>query len=284
MRSFLSLLFLVTINSAFSQDISGEWVSGNVKAYQLSNETASRVYHININSKNKSLLGESRIYFKSKDGFLKTGLFGNVDTLNHVIVLHTENFRSSIDATEQHMKDYNNYKWTYSSDGSNEYLTLVRNEEFPHIMLDSNISFSRVKKVAVKSALIIKETVKPKEEPITHPVTERANKVFKEILADVDSIKVDLYDVGEIDGDSVSLFLNDQLVASHQMLKASAMTFMLKLDRNIPENKLVLFAENLGKVPPNSAYMVITVGKKEYSVNMQSDEKTNGEIVFRFLK
>jgi len=66
------------------------------------------------------------------------------------------------------------------------------------------------------------------------------------------------------------------------MLKASATTFMITLDKNLPENKLVLFAENLGRVPPNTAYMVITINKKEYTLNMQSDEKTNGEILFRF--
>jgi hypothetical protein len=281
MRFLFSFLFLATIHSSFSQDISGQWVSGNVKAYQLSNETASRVYSINI-KKNKSLEGESKIYFKSKEGFLKTALFGTVDTAKHIIVLHTENFRSSVDGTDKNMKDYNSYTWAYSSDGINEFLTLVRNEEFPHIMLDSNISFARVKTVAKP---IAQETIKTKENPVTvHPVATRTNKVFKDILADADSIKVELYDVGEIDGDSVSLFLNDKLVAVHQMLKASPLTFMLKLDRNIEENKLVLFAENLGKVPPNSAYMVITVGKKEYPVNMQSDEKTNGEIVFRFAK
>jgi hypothetical protein len=281
MRFLFSFLFLVISINSFSQDISGQWVSGNVKAYQLSNETASRVYSINI-KKNKSLEGESKIYFKSKEGFLKTALFGTVDTVKHIIVLHTENFRSSVDGTDKNMKDYNSYKWAYSSDGINEFLTLVRNEDFPHIMLDSNISFARVKTVAKP---IAQETIKTKENPVTvHPVATRTNKVFKEILAEVDSIKVELYDVGEIDGDSVSLFLNDKLVAVHQMLKASPLTFMLKLDRNIEENKLVLFAENLGKVPPNSAYMVITVGKKEYPVNMQSDEKTNGEIVFRLAK
>ena len=232
----------------------------------------------------KSLQGESKIYFKSKEGFLKTHLFGTVDTLAHGMVLHTENMRSSIDGTQEHMKDNNKYNWTYSADSIKEYLMLVRDEEFPHILLDSNIVFSRVKtKVEVPPVQPVAIAAKKGDTTTKiHPVVERKNRLFKEILTDTNLVKIDLYDVGEIDGDSVSLFLNDKLIASHQMLKASATTFMITLDKNLPENKLVLFAENLGRVPPNTAYMVITINKKEYTLNMQSDEKTNGEILFRF--
>lgn len=282
MKTVFLFLFILISSKAFSQDISGEWVSQKVNAYELKNESAARVYSININKKNKSFEGESKIYFKSKEGFLKTVLFGAVDTLSHTIIIHTESLRSSVDGTEEHMKDNNKYNWTYSFDGTKEYLTLVRDEEFPHIMLESNIVFSRLKPKhetpIAKQIVVIKGDSSIK----SHPVIERKNKLFKEIIVDTNLVKIDLYDVGEIDGDSVSLFLNGKLVAEHQMLRASAITFTITLDKNLPENKLVLFAENLGRVPPNTAYMVITINKKEYTLNMQSDEKTNGEVVFRF--
>jgi|GEM_PF-5506693 len=202
MRKAFILLFVLIAVSTFSQDISGEWVSEKVGAFSLKNESASRIYSININKKAKSLQGESKIYFKSKEGFLKTLLFGTIDTLAHAMVLHTENMRSSIDGTQEHMKDNNKYNWTYSADSIKEYLMLVRDEEFPHILLDSNIVFSRVKtKVEVPPVQPVAIAAKKGDTTTKiHPVVERKNRLFKEILTDTNLVKIDLYDVGKLMG------------------------------------------------------------------------------------
>ncbi len=286
MKELLLLtVFLALAPSIFSQDISGNWVSEKEKANTLKNRTVSRFYEIAINKKMKLLEGKTKITVSWKDSYLSLNLLGMVDTQAHTLTLHTENFRSSADGSETNMKDGNLYKWTYTSDSTKEYLTLVLDEESPHIMLDSNIVFSRMKTNNKTDVLEYTPAMVPVKDtliPIVHPVSARTNRLFKEIVTDTDLVKVDLYDVGEIDGDSVSLFLNGKLIASHQMLKASATSFTITLDKGLSENKLVLFAENLGSVPPNTAYMVITINKKEYTLNMQSDEQTNGEIVFRF--
>ena len=282
------LLFGLIVMMAFNvsaQNISGSWVSEPTKTNTLKNRTVNRSYEITINNKMKSLDGRTKTSFSWKNTFMGFKLFGKVDTLAHILTLHTENLRSSIDGSDQNMKDGNQYKWRYTFDSTKEYLTLMLDEENPHIMLDSNIVFSRPRTKDNHTATIQSMPVEEIKDSLVaepHAVTTRINKLFKEIDADTNLVKIDLYDVGEIDGDSVSLFLNGKLIAEHQLLKASATTFMVVLDKNLSENRLVLFAENLGKVPPNTAYMVITINKKEYTLNMQSDEKTNGEIVFRF--
>src|SRR4029077_5167765 len=47
---------------------------------------------------------------------------------------------------------------------------------------------------------------------------ERENIINDEIEVNSDSIKVDFYDNGEIDGDSISVFFNNQLLTSSQIL------------------------------------------------------------------
>jgi|GEM_PF-3240723 len=269
----------------------------------------TRKYILVINKKMRSLTGTS--YFKSPEMALdiRSDLGGTVDPLAHTMIIADENMyfsSSSGEGVAKRVPDYNysymddrqtqapirpwsntnKYKWSYSADGMDEYLTLEMDAVFGTSFFAKKIVFKRAKKVGKK------ETKKPTSNSsvttvvdsiLIHSVTQRTNKIFQEIIADTDSVRVDLYDVGEIDGDSVSLFLNNKLIASHQTLKANAISFMLKLDRNIAENKLILFAENLGSIPPNTSFMVITVNKKEYRINMQSDERTNGEIVFRFI-
>ncbi len=60
-----------------------------------------------------------------------------------------------------------------------------------------------------------------------------------------DSIRISLYDNGEIDGDTVTVFLNGQPVITHQELTARAMNIYLTLDNSKDVNEVSLFAENL---------------------------------------
>jgi hypothetical protein len=91
---------------------------------------------------------------------------------------------------------------------------------------------------------------------------------------------VDLYDNGQIDGDTISLYLNGKLMVSRQRLSTEPIT--LKITMTEDENELIMYAENLGSIPPNTALMVVTVGDKRYEVNISSSEKTNGAVRFRY--
>jgi hypothetical protein len=95
-----------------------------------------------------------------------------------------------------------------------------------------------------------------------------------------DSIRVDLYDNGEIDGDSVSLYLNNQLIVAHVKLSAEAKTLFIPIDKSLPVNKLVLFAENMGKLPPNTALMEVTIHGKTYELFLSTDFRRNASVEF----
>jgi hypothetical protein len=96
----------------------------------------------------------------------------------------------------------------------------------------------------------------------------------------VDTIRVALYDNGEIDGDSVSLYLNNELLLQHYKLTAEAKVLLVPIDKSLPVNRLVLFAENLGKLPPNTALMEVTVHGKTYELFLSTDYKRNASVEF----
>ncbi len=58
---------------------------------------------------------------------------------------------------------------------------------------------------------------------IENSFTKRAPVLNKVLLVESDSIRVSFYDNGEIDGDSISVFVNHELVLSHQELAARAL-------------------------------------------------------------
>jgi len=121
----------------------------------------------------------------------------------------------------------------------------------------------------------------PKTDSSQSKLQERETRVAAAIPArGTDTIRVALYDNGEIDGDSVSLFINGQLLVQHVKLTAEAKVLMIPIDKSLPVNRLVLFAENLGKLPPNTALMEVTVHGKTYNLFLSTDYRKNASVEF----
>ena len=93
--------------------------------------------------------------------------------------------------------------------------------------------------------------------------------------------RVDLYDNGQVDGDTISVFYNGRMVVEKQRLSTTPITLELDIDPGRTDNDLVMYAENLGAIPPNTALMVVTVADKRYEVNITSTEQTSGTVRFR---
>lgn len=129
----------------------------------------------------------------------------------------------------------------------------------------------------IKKPEPIADSIK-KDEPV---LEKRDKKLVRELTVDNDSISVTLYDNGIVDGDSVTLIYNDKVITTHQRLTEKPLTFYIKIAPGNSRNELVMYAENLGSIPPNTALMVIYDGKKRYEINISSTEKTNGTVSFK---
>lgn len=99
-----------------------------------------------------------------------------------------------------------------------------------------------------------------------------------------DSLELALYDNGEIDGDTVSLFLNGEVLMAKQGLKANAIKKTIYITPGNEDFTLVLFAENLGKYPPNTGLLVVHDGEDVYNLRFSSDFQKSTGIVFRRKK
>lgn len=119
-----------------------------------------------------------------------------------------------------------------------------------------------------------------KEETLQQaPADKRNLKEIKTIEVKSSKVKVELYDDGEIDNDVVSLYFNNTLLAEKKSLSTRALSFNLDL---LPgrTNELLLYADNLGDIPPNTALMVITDGISRYEVRLSADLKNNAMVRF----
>jgi FtsZ-interacting cell division protein YlmF len=131
---------------------------------------------------------------------------------------------------------------------------------------------------------IVKPADKEDSKKIAESFIARKSVLNQVLEVESDSVRLSFYDNGEIDGDSISVFVNKRVVLTHQMLAAKALTMYLRLDSTLNDTEISMFAENLGKFPPNTALMVITDGKHRYEVFMSSSLTENSTIQLRRKK
>ncbi len=119
--------------------------------------------------------------------------------------------------------------------------------------------------------------------PGTISLSRATAVVFNEpprIYADTGAIRLDFYDNGEVDGDSISVLVNKNVVVSHQKLGIKPVTIYVTVDGARPFQLVEMIAENLGTIPPNTALLIITAGSKKYRLFLSSTQQKTASVQF----
>jgi hypothetical protein len=128
-------------------------------------------------------------------------------------------------------------------------------------------------------------TIVPKPPVITPSILKtRENKLAQTLVITDPDVTVKLYDNGEIDNDSISVFLNKKLVLSHKRLTANPLVLKFKMDEDNSEQELTMVAENLGSIPPNTSVMLVEAGDQSFRVSITSTEQKNAVVRFTYQK
>jgi len=111
--------------------------------------------------------------------------------------------------------------------------------------------------------------------------SRRKNIYEKDIVVYDDSILVSFYDNGDIDDDTISVFLNKKPILVKRGLSARALNVYIGLDSTKEVHELTMFADNLGKFPPNTALMVISDRQLRYEVYLSASLNQNSSVRLR---
>ncbi len=139
--------------------------------------------------------------------------------------------------------------------------------------------------IAKTNAQQVNTTIKP----ITMTTTSAAANVSKrtisntqEVFYQSDSLILSLYDNGEVDGDTVSVLLNGNIIFAKQGLTTKANSKVIYISPDTPDSLLlVMYAENLGTIPPNTGLLVVRDGDAVYDVRFRADLQSNAAIILR---
>ncbi len=169
-------------------------------------------------------------------------------------------------------------------------------EETPKKFVEENKPITKptiiVKPVSAKPTVIKKTTIlepvikKPtiiieKEKPLPIPkiIATRENALAKKIVTEAAELLIEIYDNGEIDGDTITVYDNNKLIINHAGLSLKPIVMKIKVDKTNPHHEIIMIADNLGSIPPNTSLMIITTNKKRYEIFISSSEQKNAKVV-----
>lgn len=112
----------------------------------------------------------------------------------------------------------------------------------------------------------------------------RENALVKKIETEASEIKIELYDNGEIDGDTISIYHNNTLIRSHLRLSQKPISITIGVNPAEPHHEIIMVAENLGSIPPNTSVMIINTPGNRYEVFISSSEQKNAKVILDLKK
>jgi hypothetical protein len=119
---------------------------------------------------------------------------------------------------------------------------------------------------------------------VLHRIRQSEFNHITEIKVDSGKIQLDFFDNAEVDGDSITVTLNNQVMAAHQRLGLKPVRLEFTVDPQHPEQEISMIAENLGTMPPNTALLIVTAGRQRYRLFLASDRNKSAQVRFIYEK
>ena len=269
-RLILLPSLLVITAMAAAQDINGIWKGRLV----MDPGGCYPVYSIELQLQVTGLRVKGTSYhYTDTSNYVKESFEGNYRTDSNIISI-TELGVTIFQIPPDCIPCIKKYSLSYHKGGNEEQLrgtwsgkTMDNKSNCP----PGTIVLTRIKKSDFKPAL-----------PPT--LTERKAELVREIKVDTGIIRLDFYDNGQIDGDTISVYVNSMPVVSSQRLTAKPITVNVRIDLRRTQQEVIMVGENLGAIPPNTALMIVKAGDKRYQLYLTSDDKKNALVRFIYQK
>ena len=251
MKFFLPLTLLLTAVTfqSVAQDISGYW-KGTLSMRGCFPENN---IELQINGKGEIVSGDS-YHYQDIDNYVKKNFKGKYDKATRKLTVQ-EGIVTTYHIPQRCVICVKNFELTYSREGKVETLKGY----WAGNVLGSTQSCD--------GGSIILTRIK-----------ESAFKEIPEIKVDTGTIKLDFYDNAQVDGDSITVLVDKQVVLTHQRLSAKPITTYVRVDLNNTFHEIEMVAENLGSIPPNTAILIITAGKNRHLLSLSSSETKSARV------
>lgn len=288
-KNFIVIFFSIVFIQAPAQNVSGSWY-GVGKVQNCNGNCDNYLSEIIILQKDKNITGEFNYYFR--DSLFKNSITGSFDALSREfkinffpIIYHKSlNTNAGIDCMV-------NGSFILRESVVESILSgfLTSSNEFKYTCPPIEFKFSKynhklentIEEINVDTNAnnnLIENFLGSNDEKMNEEFNKREKVIKNEIKLGSKEIKLEFYDNGQIDDDSIAVYLNNKLVMPITKLQATPIKLTLHLDKSEAISDLSMFALNLGKKPPNTAMLIMYDGNKKYTFFLASDFYKNESI------
>jgi hypothetical protein len=292
MKWLLFILLSLLLSNAFSQDISGKWYGKLTQGPGGYND----LYDLELNLiQKKYLWGESFASYGNTNK-IRIGLSGRFDGDSIRLAETLELIKEDIVAWKW-IACIKKYNLSYRKEGGFEYLegtwTGV-NKENPtdacipgRVILSRSVSGLNQLLAERKDSIISAEQIvfQSPEPPTINFTSEFLNTIPKkvtEITVYHSELQILLLDYMKVDNDTVSIYLNRDLLTKNIRVTKRPTVINFKLDTRVELHEVLLYAENLGQVPPNTSELILVDGDNRHRIMIVSDKEKSATLYLKY--
>jgi hypothetical protein len=299
MQKSIIIFFCCLVNLIHAQELTGSWLGVGKVANNADNGNAY-LTELTLVQKGKTVTGTFNYYFR--DSLFTQNVSGIYNPENRLLQLNTTkvifykstntaigidclvkgSFTVRIARTESvligEMYATKDYQYTCPTIS---FKLKKENTYKPKPTPTQQDTTTQTEQPIKEETTLVKDTTKEETKENKEKKQEFRNRqknYLKEIEVQNKQLKIEFYDNGAIDNDSISVFFNNNLVVPKSMLQHKAIEINITLNTQLPYNELSIFAESLGTIPPNTTAVIIYDGKKRYEILITSDFQKNGTI------
>lgn len=296
----LSLPFLLGIivlaQNGFTQNLTGTWkgVFNDYKLVIIQKEDSlfGYTYDTGRGFCQAHFIGkyfrESKIVQGENTGFIKRSVTHGLSTyaLNYFSDKSNEYLEGSQGSKGILMKalSFGNtesvaYKKVSNEVDSTDFMIRSTTKYIPPVMIEKEIPIVVEDIITTSDTILIR-----KQQQLIIEKEKRTTNILKRIETMADSITLRLYDNGTIDHDTVTVIYNGNIIVNKLGLTATVFEIKIPVNESLNVQRIELMANNLGKIPPNTAHLEILAGKDKYTLSVSADFTINAGIDVLYTK
>jgi hypothetical protein len=292
MKTLLYLLIAwCSVTIAYAQNVSGKWY-GKI-TQQPGGYSQLYDFELELNQK-KNIWGDSYAYMKDSVE-IRIGLSGFID--KDTIRLSESRDWIRIDKVPWNwVACIKNINVVYRKDNTNEYLegnwNGVSKDRPYEDCIPGRVILSRTVEglnqflyehrdsvITAPTATITNESTLP---DFASPFLETEAQKVTEIQVHNRTLKLQLIDYLRSDNDTVSVYLNRELMAKNVWISKRPTVINFSLDPRFETHEILLYAENLGQIPPNTSELLIMDGNDTHKVMIVSDKQKTAAVYLKY--
>ncbi len=281
---FLLSIFLLSGSTILAQDYKGIW-TGHLRAEVYDATVLNMNYILHVKDQNQNIInGKAYLYrnnpLKAEGALDFIGVFnGSELKIKELKILYsripadTARFLciKDLELTLSQEKGLENLNGTFTGAGENtlpcypgkaylQRLNSDNQDEIPQQLLTNLLLDDR--------------------DPNVFMQTKLARPIVLEVTNNV--IELEIGDYLREDGDIISVYHNRRQFIKNLPIVNKKSIHTLRLNRDTELHEIILYAENLGRIPPNTSTLKVFDGTKEHLIQITSSKEVSAVVYLRY--